>query len=61
MNITLRKEIVRHIFDRFALLPKNLSHNKVFSFLSAVISDEFVIDKRIVFVEEDKKYQNKTT
>lgn len=58
MNESLRKEIVRHIFNRFGLLTKEKTYG--FGSLPAILKDEFVLDKRIVFVgEAEKQYQNR--
>lgn len=58
MNSRLRKEIARHIFDRFELLMKNPSMNN-FGSLSGIIRDEFVLNDRLVFVDGDRRQEGK--
>lgn len=52
MNITLRKEIISHIFHSLGIFddPKNR-----FNIIEKLNSDKFLIDKKIAFETEDKK------
>lgn len=58
MNSKLRKEIARHIFDRFGLLMEHKGMNN-FGSLSGIIRNEFVLDERLVFVDGDRKQEGK--
>lgn len=54
MNIQLKKEIINHIFNMFGLF----NNNSVF--VENIISDKFLLDKKISFINDDnKKYENK--
>jgi hypothetical protein len=56
VNVKLRKEIARQIFDRFGLL----SGKEAKSFgLSGVMREEFVLDRRLVFIDGDRRQEGK--
>jgi hypothetical protein len=57
MNISLKKEIIKHIFNNFGLFK---TPETKFALTNTLRDDSFLLDKRIIFLgEEDKKIQNK--
>src|ERR1700722_11124781 len=59
MNIKLRKEIIRQIFDRFGVMPERDAGYTIGA-LCNLTHNEYLLDKKIRFIgEENKEYQNK--
>lgn len=54
MNIALQKEIVKHIFNQLGVLEQE--HRA--SLIESLVENKFLLDKKMVFDAEDKKYQN---
>lgn len=56
MNLSLKKEIIHHIFNRFNLLTKEDVH-KLHSDIGPT-SKKFLLDQKLIFEIDDKKYTN---
>lgn len=56
MNLKLKKEIIKHIFNKFNLFKINELNS---GFIENLLNEKFVLPKKIVFEnEENKKYEN---